>query len=177
MVNKGRMAFRAWYYLRTGYSIYLALILAGINSLVTVYYLAINNIPTLKIFFPNFSTWVVVILSIVIPLAIFIGWLHVKRSRAFSSELEVQTEVNPYYYKLPPGYSKELLVPTYLAILNLNLKILNKEPLTEEEEKQIKGLQKGLEHLINGGSAGLPHGRYIPSLKKNEKQQPIASDQ
>jgi hypothetical protein len=155
----------------------LALILAGINSLVTVYYLAINNIPALKILFPDFTSWVAIVLSTVVPFAIFIGWMHVKRSRAFSSELEVQTEVNPYYYKLPPGYSKELLVPTYLAILNLNLKILNKEAITEDEKKQIKDLQSGLEHLINGGTAGLPHGRYVPSLKKGEKQQPVTGDQ
>lgn len=177
MVDKRRLAFRAWYYLRTGYSIYLALVLAGVNSMVTVYYLAITNIPDALILFPNFTTWAIVLLATVVPFAIFMGWVHIKRSRAFSSELEIHYEVNPYYYKLPPGYSKELLFPTYLAILNLNLKILNNETITEEEKNQIKDLQKGLENLINGGSSGLPRDISFAPTKKSENKQQIAGDQ
>ena len=151
------------------------MILAGVNSLVTVYYLAIQSIDGLETIFPSFSIWALVVLSVMVPFAIFIGWLHIKRSQAFSSELELQTEVNPYYYKLPPGYSKELLYPTYLTLLKLNIKILNKEALTEEEKKDLVELQKGLENLIQGGSSGLPQRGFVASFEK--RKQPAAGDQ
>lgn len=163
MNNKRRLAFRAWYYLRTGYSIYLALTLAGINSMVTVYYLAINNIPSLKVYFPDFTTWAAVLIGTVVPFAVFLGWLHFKRSQAYTSEIEVSTEVNPFYYKLPPGYTKEVLFPMYIEVLRTNLKILNKETLTEEEKKNVLELLKKMENLTNGGYEGWPAGRALPA--------------
>lgn len=155
MIRKS-VPFRAWYYFRTGYAIYLAFIISVVNTMVTVYYLAINNIPDLKAVFPSFSIWVVFIVSIATPLAVFLGWLHLKRSPAYTSELDVSIEANPYYYKLPPGYWKEALAPLMLELLKLNMKIINKEPLTESEMASLKSLQKKWETLIDGGYLGEP---------------------
>lgn len=153
---KKKLLFRSWYYFRTGYATYLAFVLAAINMIVVVYYLAIQNLPDLKNVFPSFSLWALTVISVGIPLAIFLGWLHFKRSPTYRSEVDIQVEANPYYYKLPPGYWKEVFAPAYLEILRLNLKVLNKEPLTEEEQQQIKDLQKKLEDLIRGGYIGEP---------------------
>ena len=154
MIKRSRMPFRSWYYFRTGYGTYLAFILAAVNMMVVVYYLAIKNVPTLEIVFPSFAIWALTITAGGVPLGVFLGWMHVKRSAAYSSEVDIQVEANPYYYKLPPGYWVEVFAPTYLELLRLNLKLLNKEPLTEEEHKHIKELQKKLENLIGGGYAG-----------------------
>ncbi len=170
-MTKKNLVFRAWYYLRTGYSIYVGLTIAGINLLVTVYYLAIKSIPSLQVIFPDFATWTIIVTGSMVPITILIGWLHVKRTRAYSSEIDIQTEVNPYFYKLPPGYNKELLVPTYLELLRLTLKTLNKEPVTEEEKKRVMELQKGLENLIGGGYSGLPKGRTLPSMDEAERNE------
>lgn len=156
-----RMPFRSWYYFRTGYMTYLAFVLAAINMMVVVYYLAIKNIPALESVFPSFAIWALTVIAAGIPLAIFLGWMHVKRSPAYSSEVDIQVEANPYYYKLPPGYWKEVFAPIWLELLRLNLKVLNKEPLTEEEQKQIKELQKKLENLISGGYVGTPRTKGI----------------
>lgn len=139
-----------------GYATYLTFILASINAMVTVYYLAINNIPALEVVFPSFSIWVAFVVATVTPLAVFLGWLHLKRSPAYRSELDVSIEANPYYYKLPPGYWKEALAPVLLELLRLNLKIISKEPLTETELNTLKNLQKKLETLIDGGYLGDP---------------------
>ncbi len=163
MVNRSRMPFRSWYYFRTGYATYLAFILAAINMMVVVYYLAIKSIPALEIVFPSFAIWALIITAVGIPLSVFLGWLHVKRSAAFRSELDIQVEANPYYYKLPPGFWKDVFAPTYLELLKLSLKLLNKEPLTEEEQKQIKELQKKLESLISGGYIGNPRTKGVDS--------------
>ena len=156
MSKKSRLPFRSWFYFRTGYTVYLAFILSAINMMVVVYYLAIKSVPALETVFPSFAIWALTITSAGVPLSVFLGWLHVKRSQAFRSEMDIQVEANPYYYKLPPGFWKEVFAPTYLELLRLNVKLLNKEPLTEEEQKQIKELQKKLEALINGGYVGNP---------------------
>lgn len=150
------MPFRAWYYFRTGYATYLAFIMTGINTLVTVYYLAIASISDLQSVFPSFTVWALTMTAIVAPIGVFIGWLHLKRSPAYRSEVDVSVEANPYYYKLPPGYWKEALAPTMLELLRLNLKIISKEPLSASELDSLKNLQKKLETLISGGYIGEP---------------------
>jgi hypothetical protein len=142
--------------LRTGYAVYLSFILAAVNVIVTVYYLAIVNNQTLKLIFPDFSYWAVTIIMIGVPASVFIGWLHLKRSPAYRSEMDVSVESNPYYYKLPPGYWKDALVPVMLETMKLNIKLLNKESLSDKEIKSLKELQEKLEHLIEGGRVDSP---------------------
>ena len=154
--KKSVLPFRAWYYFRIGYTTYLAFTLAVATTLVSVYYLAINNIPALKDVFPSFISWAITIVLIGVPLGIFLGWVHLKRSKAFSSEADIGVEVNPYYYKLPPGFWKEVLAPLWLETLMLNLKILNNEKLSDEELKKIDDLKKNIQHLIKGGAIGSP---------------------
>jgi hypothetical protein len=149
-----RLAFRSWFYFRAGYSTYLSFVLAAVNTLVVVYYLAIQNIPALETVFPSLTLFSVVVISAVVPFGVFLGWLHMKRSPAWRSEVDVQVEANPYYYKMPPGYWKEAITPLYLQLLRLNLKILDGEKLTPEERKEIQDLAGKLEELIKGGSVG-----------------------
>lgn len=158
---KSRLPFRSWYYFRTGFHTYLAFVLSAINMMVVVYYLAIKSVPVLETVFPSFMIWALAVTAVGVPLSVFLGHLHVKRSGAFRSELDIQVEANPYYYKLPPGFWREVFAPTYLELLRLNMKLLNKEPLTEEELKQIKELQKKLESLINGGYVGSPRTKDV----------------
>jgi hypothetical protein len=148
---RASLPFRAWFYFRMGYSVYLSFLLAVVNVMVTVYYLAVTNIPELESVFPNFTSWAVTVIVVGIPLSIFIGWVHLKRSPAFRSEMDVAVESNPYYYKLPPGYWKDAIVPVMLETMKLNMKLLNRESLSESEKKSLKELQLKLEHLIDGG--------------------------
>lgn len=158
---KTKLPFRSWYYFRTGYSTYLAFVLTAINMMVVVYYLAIQNIPALESAFPSFGIWALTVIAVGVPLAIFLGWIHFKRAPAYRSEVDILVEANPYYYKLPPGFWKEVFAPTYLELLRLNIKLLNKEPLTEEEQNKIRELQKKLENLIKGGYIGTPRTKGI----------------
>jgi len=74
--------FRAWYYFRVGYSTYLTFLLGFVSTIITVYYLAINNISFLKVVFPSFWIFSILAITVGVPLAIFSGYFHVKRSRA-----------------------------------------------------------------------------------------------
>ena len=93
---KNSVPFRAWYYFRMGWSTYFAFILAAINTLTVTYFLAIDNYPSLKLVFPSFEIYILIIVSIGIPILIVIGYAHFKRTQAFKSEIDVMIESNPY---------------------------------------------------------------------------------
>jgi len=152
-----RFLFRMWFYFRMGYTVYLSFLLGFATTLVTVYYLAINNIPALQVVFPHFWLFVIIAFSVGVPMACFIGWVHMKGSALWKSEVDITVEANPYLYKVYPGYWKEAFTPFYLELLRGMRKILEKEELmSAEEEEKFKDLERKLEILIKGGYLGVP---------------------
>ena len=154
-MNK-KLGYRAWYYFRMGWSTYFAFIFAAVNTLVVTYYLAIENISQLQVIFQTFSHYLVITLSIGLPILILIGYIHYKKIPAYSSEVEIVTETHPFFYKLPPGYQTEVLYPLYLTMLQTMIKLSKNEKLTEDELKKITEIEKNLTTLINGGWIGKP---------------------
>ena len=114
---KKSLMFRSWYYFRAGYSQYFGFILAMMNMLTLTYYLALDNNDIFSLIFPSFSSYVIISSMVGIPLLIIIGFLHMRRSRGYSSETEIVNESIPYNYKLPPGIHKEILAPLLLQLL------------------------------------------------------------
>src|SRR3989338_4963736 len=110
------LGFRAWFYFRNGWSLYFAFIFAAINTLTVTYYLAIERIPSLQMIFPSFLHYVVIVTLVGVPLLIFIGYAHYKKTAAFRSEVDISMETNPY--------QRRMVVNTE-AILRLNLKLLD----------------------------------------------------
>ena len=111
---KRNSGFRFWFYFRSGWSSYFAFIFAAINTLVVTYYLAIERYPSLAAISPNFIQYVVIIVSIGIPLLILIGYAHWKRTPAYRSEADIWMESNPYQARM--------LVNSEI-LLQLNLKL------------------------------------------------------
>ena len=145
------IGFRGWYYFRMGWSTYFAFILAAINTLTVTYFLAIENIPFLQTIFPTFVSYVIIIVSIGIPLLVSIGYIHYKRSAAYSSETDVIAESNPYNYKLPPrGWNQTVNYPLYLLLTEMIIKSSNNEQFSDEEMLEIKSLQKKIKLLMDG---------------------------
>jgi len=154
--------YRAWYYFRLGYATYFSFLLGYISTLVSVYYLAIKNMPVLMSVFPHFWGFTLLGTAIGVPLAVLIGWLHMKRTSVYTAEADIGAEANPYYYKLPPGYWKEVLMPLYLELLRQNRRILAlNNLLTPEEERTFSKLEKDLQTLISGGYVGHPRRRSM----------------
>ena len=122
--------FRARFYFRNGWSLYFAFIFAAVNTLTVTYYLAIERIPTLLVIFPSFIHYVVIVSVVAIPLLVFIGYAHYKRTAAFRSEADISMETNPY--------QRRMVVNTE-SILRLNLKLLDiilQSSLTEKSSKE-----------------------------------------
>ena len=152
-----KLVTRFWYYFRIGYSTYLTFILGLVTTLITVYYLAIKNLPFLLKLFPSF--WMFSFLGIVIgaPLSVAIGWLHLKRTHAYTSEADITVESNPYSWKLTPGKEAEAFAPSYLEILRLVSKLLKSQNLlSEEDESRINDVEGKLQALIEGKMVGNP---------------------
>ena len=139
------VGFRSWYYFRTGWSTYFAFILAAINTLTVTYFLAIDNYPALKAVFPSFEQYIVIIVTIGIPLLIFVGYLHFKRTQAFRSEVDVLIESNPYQRR--NTVNAEINLRLNLKILTMMLKISRKESFSESEIQEIEKLSDEIKNF------------------------------
>lgn len=154
------MVSRAWYYFRIGYSTYLTFLLGYVSTLVTVYYLAIKNVPDLFTIFPRFIPFAALATVIGVPLSVAIGWFHLKRSNLFSSEADIGIESNPWNYKLVPGYQKDALYPAVYAQLRLLHQLANRASLvSDDDQKELDSLEEKLKKLLEGGFIGTPRRR------------------
>jgi len=124
--------------------------------LTTTYYLAIKDDSTISAIFPNFSIYVLVSSIIGIPLLVLVGFIHMKKSPAFSADQDVLWESFPYSYKLSPGIQKECIAPLYLELLKLGRKSVSDEKLAPEELKQLQMLEDKLDLIAKGGSISIP---------------------
>ena len=156
-MNVGRFAGRAWFYFRMGYSTYLTFLVGYISTLITVYYLAIKDSPGLFNLVPHFAPFALLCTAVGIPLSVGLGWMHYKRTPAFTSEQDIQVEANPYYFKLPPGYYLEVFGPMYLEMLTLLKKLSSNQEILETSDKErIEALERKLAVLNKGGYVGTP---------------------
>jgi len=124
--------------------------------LTVTYFLAVENYPVLDTLFPTFLHYVFIAVVIGVPMLVLVGYIHYKRSAAFSAEADINVEAYPYWYKLPPGWNKEVVFPLYLQMINLMIKISKNEKLSTDETKEMSDIQKSLSSLIKGGYVGKP---------------------
>ena len=137
-MGKSNLGFRSWYYFRTGWSTYFAFILAAINTLTVTYFLAIENYPSLKAVFPSFEQYIIIIVSIGIPLLVIVGYTHFKRTQAFKSEVDVLIESNPYQKR--NTVNGEINLKLNLKIISMLTKISKKEPIPEKDLQDVEKL-------------------------------------
>ena len=130
--------------------------MAAINVLTVTYFLAIENYPVLQAIFPTFGHYIIIIVGVGVPLLVLVGYFHYKRSQAYAAEADINIEANPYWYKIPPGWNKEVVFPLYHNMINLMLKMSKNEKLTTDELEKMSDLQKSLSDLIDGGYIGKP---------------------
>jgi hypothetical protein len=137
---------RAWYYFRMGWSTYFAFIFAAINTLVVTYYLAIEKYPPLLEIFPTFPHYVVIVVSIGIPLLVAVGYSHFKKTTAFKSETAISIESNPFQRRII--VNTELMLTMNQLLTNLILKIAKNDKIDDQELTEIKNLQKQMGDII-----------------------------
>ena len=141
--------FRGWFYFRMGWSTYFAFILAPINTLTVTYFLAVDNYPALKMIFPSFEIYVLIIISIGVPLLIFVGYSHYKKTKAFRSEMDVLIESNPFLRR--NTVNADINIRFNLRLLDLILK-LSKDTISKEELKDMEKIKSEIIELVKNRS-------------------------
>ena len=140
------IGFRGWFYFRQGWSVYFAFIFAAVNTLTVTYFLAIENYPILKEVFPSFSHYIVIVVAIGIPCLVLIGYAHYKRTASFKAEADIMIETNPHWRRILQN--TEVLLPSYVALLELVVKLSKNEKLSEDDMNQISNLKNKLDEHI-----------------------------
>ena len=135
-----KKGYRSWFYFRIGWNTYFAFVLAAINTLTLTYYLAIDNYPVLKDLFPTFEQYILIVVSIGVPLLAFTGYAHYKRTKAFRAETDVWIESNPYQARLL--VNTEMILGLNQKLTEFIIKLSKDEKLKDDQLKELSDLQK-----------------------------------
>ena len=149
------LTFRGWFYFRTGWATYFAFIVAAVNALTVTFFLAIEKYPSLGVIFPTFFHYVVIVVGIGVPLLIIVGYVHYKRSKSFRAEQDILIETSPHIRRILQN--TEVLLPSYLKITELIIKLSDNRKLTDKELEEVSKLQKLLNEHIKKREVSLDH--------------------
>ena len=140
------LGFRGWFYFRTGWATYFAFIVAAVNALTVTFFLAIEEYPSLSVIFPTFFHYVVIVVGVGVPMLILVGYVHYKKSKSFRAEQDVLLETSPHFRRILQN--TEVLLPSYLKLTELMVKLSENKKLTDKELEEVSKLQQNLnEHI------------------------------
>ena len=137
--NRG---FRAWFYFRNGWSLYFAFIFAAINTLTVTYYLAVEKYPDLNWIFPTFFHYIAIVVATGIPLLVFIGYVHYKRTAARKAEVDISYETDAY--KARTLVNTEISMQLNLKLIDVLMKFSKNEKISDANYEEIKKLYTDL---------------------------------
>ena len=141
------LGFRGWFYFRTGWSTYFAFIVAAINTLTVTFFLAIDKYPSLSVIFPTFFHYIVIVVCIGVPILVLVGYVHFKRSKSYRAEADIGVESNPHFRRILQN--TEILLPAYLKLTEIIVKLSENKKLTDKELEEVSKLQDRLNKHID----------------------------
>ncbi len=151
-----KMLFRSWFYFRTGYNLYLAFLIGFASNIVVLFKLGVTENKYLAPLFPSLTTFTIIGLLVAVPIGIFAGLYHMKRTGAFAADASVQIEANPYVYRVVPGKEREVFLP--LAILTAKglVQVMDQlKTVTAEERSEFEKVLAKADSLLKGQDVGL----------------------
>ncbi len=146
-MNFWKAIFRAWFYFRQGYNLYLAFLIGFASNIVVLFRLGVEPNKTLLSIFPTLGIFTAVGLLVAIPVGIIAGLYHMKRTGAYAADASVATEANPYIYKVVPGKEREVFLPLWILTVRGLAKMLDQQKTTTPEER------RELESLLSKANA------------------------
>ena len=165
-MNIRNVIFRVWYYFRNGWATYFSFLLAAINSLTVTYYLAIEEVPFLSSIFPTFTSYIIIIAAIGIPLLTGIGYIHFKKTQARKAEVDIAMETDPYRRRFI--VNTEAILTLNLKMLELLLMISENRKVSEKNLQEIQSYEKKLISLIETRS--FTNGKDMDFMKKMDSK-------
>ena len=140
------LGFRGWFYFRTGWATYFAFIVAAVNTLTVTFFLAIEKYPALNVIFPTFFHYIVIVVGVGVPILVLVGYIHFKKSKSYRAEADIIIETHPHIRRILQN--TEVLLPSYVKLTELVIKLSENKKLTDDELTDISKLQKQLsEHI------------------------------
>ena len=96
--------------------------------------------------FPTFFHYIVIVAGIGVPLLVLVGYVHFKRSKSFRAEQDILVETSPHFRRMLQN--TEILLPAYLKLTELMVKLSENKKLTDKEFEEVSRLQQELhEHI------------------------------
>ena len=138
--------FRAWFYFRNGWSLYFAFIFAAINTLTVTFYLAIEKYPDLNWAFPTFFHYIFIACVIGIPILVFVGYIHYKRTAARRAEVDISYETDAY--KARDLVNTTIILQLNLRLLDMITKMSRNQQISNDDYQELEVLQKKLGAFI-----------------------------
>ena len=152
-----RLVYRSWFYFRQGYGTYITLPMGIASALVVFYELSIKNIPALRPYIPSLTVFALEALVAFVPVSIALGLYHIKRTGVFATDIALQTESNPYVYKIVPGKEQELYLPLNIFVVKGLAKLLDQQTtMSAEERKEVEEILVKANSLLEGQMIGHP---------------------
>ncbi len=162
-MNLNRLIFRAWFYFRAGYSLYVSFPLGFISTVIVVYSLGIKPVigsggsvgDLFQLLFPHLSYFIVIGAAVLVPICIYGGLFHYKKTGAYAADASVATEQNPYAFKAVPGKEDEVFIPLWMFTAKALAKMLDQQNnISPEEKKQFEQAIEKAERLMTGEAVG-----------------------
>jgi hypothetical protein len=155
-LNFWKLLFRAWFYFRTGYGLYLAFLIGFASNIVVLFKLGVTENKYLALIFPSLTVFTIVSLIVATPVAIFTGLYHVKRTGAFAADAALLTESNPYVYRVVPGKEKEVFLPLMILTAKGLAQVMEQlKTMSPEEKREFESVLAKADTLLKGQVVGL----------------------
>jgi len=168
-LNFWKALFRAWFYFRQGYNLYLAFLIGFASNIVVLFRLGVEPNNPLHGIFPTLGIFTAVGLLVAIPVGILTGLYHMKRTGAYAADASVATEANPYIYKVVPGKEKEVFLPLWILTVRGLAKMLDQQKtMTSKEKQELEDLLSKASALMEGQYVGLPRAQGVRSFPVTE---------
>ena len=156
-MNLWKLLFRAWFYFRQGYNLYLAFLIGFASNIVVLFRLGVEPNGVLHSIFPSLGIFTAVGLLVAIPIGILAGLYHMKRTGAYAADASVATEANPYVYKVVPGKEKEVFLPLWILTVRSLARMLDQQKtMTVDERKEMEDILNKANSLLEGEYVGRP---------------------
>ena len=156
-MNLWKLLFRAWFYFRQGYNLYLAFLIGFASNIVVLFRLGVEPNKPLHDIFPSLGIFTAVGLLVAIPIGILAGLYHMKRTGAYAADASVATEANPYIYKVVPGKEKEVFLPLWILTARALTRMLDQQKtMSVEERKELEDILNKANSLLEGEYVGRP---------------------
>ncbi len=126
-------------------------VLSFANFIALQYTLIIERFAFAKAIFPSMVIFLLTFIVIYPLVAILLG-RYVYRFAQWKTDQAAGVLENPFLYKATPGIQRQVGLPITLLTLNLIVKLVNNESLTQEDNEEIALGRLYLRKLIEGGS-------------------------